>query len=512
MHQRIAQLLGPLYPFLTKPVKAATYISLCWILTLPLTWPYPLIALLSSASLWLLLISLKFESNILSIFPFPPLTVLMTGLCLRWGIGPLLLTLGGQTTDQFLGVWLQYGTNSQSIWLIFTLILIALYALLNNVLFCKYKAKLVPQSSLKNFLECNPLISQRIKAVYAILSVYMLFYLILTLLSGSFSRQLSVYQLWSDQLWRLDTPVAALSRLRDIWFFLFPISVAIISLRMRLLSLALISSFYSMALLSGSRGLLFYPSALLIAGLWLTNISPLLLRKLFAFLLAILVTLSPIIYLSRSSETFRNAESAFEKYESLIEVFRDPQELLTRARWIGRDLYACHDPFLFTESNVSRPAAGFSGLRSLTYLWLPKHIAPNRPVIFDGHLLAKDLQGYANDPEIMYKLRIWFPCLSLPADLYRRGKILGLVGGSLSVAIVICAYIYLWYKKACITKGSFQLLLFFYPCTYLQSFPFGTLSETAWYLLWELPKYILAMWLIGTLIDRLIIKDSELNV
>jgi hypothetical protein len=45
-------------------------------------------------------------------------------------------------------------------------------------------------------------------------------------------------------------------------------------------------------------------------------------------------------------------------------------------------------------------------------------------------------------------------------------------------------------------------LLLFFPATYLQSFPFGTVSETAWALLWELPKYLVLFWLLGTALDH----------
>lgn len=96
---------------------------------------------------------------------------------------------------------------------------------------------------------------------------------------------------------------------------------------------------------------------------------------------------------------------------------------------------------------------------------------------------------------------MWFPCLSLPADLIRRWSVPGLLLGSLVVAAVVQVLFRLWYRSISVAGGTFQLLLALLPATYLQSFPFGTVSETAWALLWELPKYLLVLWVMGSAVD-----------
>jgi len=90
----------------------------------------------------------------------------------------------------------------------------------------------------------------------------------------------------------------------------------------------------------------------------------------------------------------------------------------------------------------------------------------------------------------------------LPADLIRRWSVPGLLLGSLVVAAFLQALFSLWYRSISVSGSTFQLLLILLPATYLQSFPFGTVSETAWALLWELPKYLLAFWVMGAAVDR----------
>ena len=42
----------------------------------------------------------------------------------------------------------------------------------------------------------------------------------------------------------------------------------------------------------------------------------------------------------------------------------------------------------------------------------------------------------------------------------------------------------------------------FLPATYLQPFPFGALSEAACFSLWEFPKYLFFVWVMGVAGNR----------
>ena len=257
-------------------------------------------------------------------------------------------------------------------------------------------------------------------------------------------------------------------------------------------------AFVAGAAFSGSRGLLFYPSLLLLFGLWLVLSDPRRLRRLLFALVVLVLVMSPLIYVVRESAAFQKADNLTGRLQSVGVALTQSQPLLDKARWLGRDLYACHDPFLFTPENRDQPLAGFQGLGSLLYLWVPRHVLPERPVLFDGHLIAKQLQRV---PHTAWS-EVWFPCFSLPADLMRRWSVPGVLIGSFAVAGCVQILLRFWYQSAGVSGSTFRLLLLLLPATYLQSFPFGTVSETAWSLFWELPKYLLLFWLLGAGVDR----------
>ena len=496
MSTRLQQLLGPTSLWLLNPKRSAVICFGGWLLSLVLTWQHPWLALLGFIAVWGLTLALWLEAPLLQSLPLPPLTVLLIGLCLRWGVGPLFLSLGGSGGDPFVDIWIRYGPQAQLLWLSLTAAL--LFFALNQRKIIACAATKQPSSSWLNAVHESPKLHAQIKALAFILSLYMLSYILLSGVGGAFDRQDDSYAAWTQQLWRLDTPIAAFSRLRDIWFILFPLWWKVLDRSWRLFLGAQLFTFAGLAILSGSRGLLFYPTLLLVFGLWFVVIRFRLLRQLVVVVFALFLTLSPLVHVVRESNAFQSADSLSGRLSAVFISMSEPEPLLDKARWIGRDLYACHDPYLFTPENRHRQPDGFNGLHSLFYLWLPKHFLPNQPVIFDGHLIAKQLQ-YGSIP--VWSVN-WFPCFSLPADLMRRWSLSGVFLGSTVVAAFVQYLIWLWYRTARISGSTFQLLILLLPATYLQSFPFGTVSETAWALLWELPKYLVVLWILGAFVDR----------
>ncbi|UPM49218.1 hypothetical protein MY494_07605 [Synechococcus sp. A10-1-5-1] len=496
MRSRLQQLLGQASPWVLQPQRSALACLGLWLLSLPLTWQQPWLALLGFTAVWGLTVALWLEAPLLQALPLPPLTVLFIGLCLRWGLGPLFLALGGSGGHAFVEIWIRYGPPAQLLWLSLTAALLLLALPQRRAI--AQAARALPQASWSVEAINQPRLRAQLTALGVLLSLYMAVYITLSVLSGAFDRQVDAYMSWTQQLWRLDTPVAAFSRLRDLWFLLFPLWWRLLNRLGRWVLGAEMLAFLAAALLSGSRGLLFYPFLLLLFGLWFVLSDPRRLRC-FALALAVLVlVLSPLIYVVRESSAFQRADSWTGRLQSIGSSLIQPEPLLAKARWLGRDLYACHDPYLFTPENRDQPLVGSRGLGSLVYLWVPKHVLPDQPVLFDGHLIAKQLQRVKPSP----LTQVWFPCFSLPADLMRRWSVLGLLLGSLVVAAVVQVFFRLWYRSISVPGSTFQILVVLLPATYLQSFPFGTVSETAWALLWELPKYLFVFWVIGTAIDH----------
>jgi len=502
MSLRLTRLLGPISPWVLQPARSALACFMLWLLSLPWTWQNPWLGLLSFTAIWGLTLAVSFEQPLLHSLPLPPLTSLLIGLSLRWGVGPLLLAFGGSGGDVFVDIWIRYGPHSQLLWLILTFSLL-LFASSRRTEVTQ-AARNQPQSSWLDHAFKYPGFRTRLSTLAYLLSVYMAAYIILSMLSGAFDRQFVSYVSWTQQLWRLDTPVAAFSRLRDLWFLLFPLWWRLLSRPWRWLLGAEMLAFLAVALLSGSRGLLFYPVLLLLFGLWYVSSDPRCLRRLAVAMAVLVFVCSPLIYVVRDSASFQRAENWAGRLEAFGVALMQPEPLLSKTRWLGRDLYACHDPYLFTPDNRDQPLAGTRGLGSLLYLWVPKHVLPERPIIFDGHLIAKQLQRVT--PSAWSN--VWFPCFSLPADLMRRWALPGVLLGSFVVAAFLQFLFRLWYQTVSVSGSTFQLLLLLLPATYLQSFPFGTVSETAWALLWELPKYLVAFWLLGAGVDRYLARTD----
>ena len=502
MRSRLQQLLAPASPWVLRPRRSAVACVVAWLLSLPLTWQHPWLALLGFSAIWGLTLALWLESPLLQSLPLPPLTVLLIGLCLRWGLGPLLLAVGGSGGDPFVEIWIRYGPPAQLLWLSLTSALLLLALPQRRAI--ASAARSLPQSTLLVEAIHQPRLRSQLRALACLLSIYMGAYITLSMLSGAFDRQFEAYVSWTQQLWRLDTPVAAFSRLRDLWFLLFPLLWRLLSRPWRWLLGSEMLAFVAAAFLSGSRGLLFYPALLLLFGLWFVLKDPRRLRPLALALAVLLLLLSPLIYVVRDSPAFQRAEHWSGRLEAVGVALTQPEPLLNTMRWLGRDLYACHDPYLFTPDNLDQPQAGTRGLGGLLYLWVPKHVFPDRPVLFDGHLIAKQLQRVM--PSAWSE--VWFPCFSLPADLMRRWALPGVLIGSLVVATSLHLLFRLWYQTVSVSGSTFQLLLLLLPATYLQSFPFGTVSETTWFLLWELPKYLVVFWLLGAGVDRYLVRTD----
>ena len=496
MRPRLQQLFGPFSLWVLQPQRSGLACLLAWLLSLPLTWQHPWLAFLGFSAIWACSVAIALEAPLLQALPLPPLTVLFIGLCTRWGLGPLLLAVGGSGGDPFVEIWIRYGPQAQLLWLSLTAALLLLALTQKSAI--ANAAHSQPQLSWLLEATHQPRLRSQLTVLAGFLSVYMAAYITLSLLSGAFDRQFEAYVSWTQQLWRLDTPVAAFSRLRDLWFFLFPLWWRLLSKPWRwFLGLEMLA-FLAGAVLSGSRGLLFYPALLLLFGLWFVLSDPRRLRRLLLALVVLVLVMSPLIYVVRESTAFQKADNLTGRLQSVGVALAQSQPLLDKARWLGRDLYACHDPYLFTPENLDQPLAGFQGLGSLLYLWVPRHVLPDRPVLFDGHLIAKQLQRV---PHTAWS-EVWFPCFSLPADLMRRWSVPGVLIGSFAVAGCVQILLRFWYQSVGVSGSTFRLLLLLLPATYLQSFPFGTVSETAWSLFWELPKYLLLFWLLGAGVDR----------
>lgn len=485
MNTRTSSSFSSVYFFL-HPSRSAAICFLLFLISLPFTYGHVSLAGFSFIFIWMFTYSIWLERPLIPYFPLPPLTTIFIGITLRCGIGPLLLAFSGTGNDPFLSIWANYGSNAQLLWLVFSCVLLLFSTLNKSLIYCSH----VKPPSLSLALKTH------LPIVFSVLTAYMCLYLVLSILTGAFDRNFEHYSYLTKVLWRLDTPVIVFSRLRDMWFFLVPISLFILPRIYNYLTISLVLTFFSVSLLSGSRGLIFYPLLIMFFGLLLISKNRRLISCLSASLLLVIFLSSPLIYVARESSLFQSSQSISSRLQSFSLSLTRTELLINKSRWLGRDLYACHDPFLFIPQNISTSPVGFDGLSSLPFIWVPKHFYPDQPTIFDGHLIAKNLQNVTPSDWS----EVWFPCFTLPADLYRRWSYQGVVFGSIVAAFALTSLFRLWYLYSASPKTYFHIFILLFPVTYIQSFPFGTVSETSWMLLWDLPKYLIFF----LVVDRLL--------
>ena len=436
-----------------------------------------------------------------------PLLILSLGIYLRAGLGLALLYLSPQNIDDhFISEWTSSITQLQLLWLPLQFGLL-LYAIFENTTLLRWY-RISVADSYPSLLARSLPIRRTLCAIYQILTIFFAVYLLSSELSNAFSRDFETYYHITQLLWRFDTPTTALMRLRDMWLFLTPIYYRILPSSLRFTSLFLMAAFFISALLSGSRGLLLYPCLLISFGLAASIKTRQKIILLFLSLFALTLILIPTIYVLRETSSFQSAQHPVERLKILISLpSKDLSSISARLPYTGRDLYACHDPFLFKPANQNQLNYGWQSINAFPWLFVPKHLFPDQPPIFDGHLIAKRLQGIS--PSRWSS--VWFPCISLPADLYRRFNITGLLTGSILTTIIIGFISTLWKKLVTPNHvpGPFQILLWSFPFTYIQSYPLGTLSETSWFLLWDLPKYLLVFLVLSRASNLLFIKDTS---
>jgi hypothetical protein len=255
----------------------------------------------------------------------------------------------------------------------------------------------------------------------------------------------------------------------------------------------LLLGYPALALPLGGRGLVLYPILYAVIGIWLTPISARALRLIIGATLIFGLVAIPSIEIYRGLEGFRTADRA-DPGARLTLLLNASQQLTrnlnlpTTLTQTGSSLYACSDGYLFEEPARSRPRAGWHRMQSLLTAWLPDLLAPKTVPVRDAHIIAEEIRGRSRrEAETMTYTS--FSCVSLGADLYWRGGWPIVVLGSALAAIAYRLVSSLWYRHAS-WSSTWQILLLLYPATFLTMYPAGSIGETAWLWMWDLPKYV----------------------
>ena len=123
--------------------------------------------------------------------------------------------------------------------------------------------------------------------------------------------------------------------------------------------------------------------------------------------------------------------------------------------------------------------------------WIPSLLIPKTIPVRDSHIIAEEARGSSRlEAETMNYTS--FNCISLGGDLYWRGGWFGVIIGSSLAAIAYRMLSSLWYRNAS-WDSAWQILLLIFPATFLAMYPAGSVGETAWLWMWDLPKYVVLL-------------------
>jgi hypothetical protein len=487
---------------LARPAPALLAATVLWVglslLTgrwLALAWCGWSLVLLATA-VWL-------ERPWINRLPLPPLTVMTLAGVQRWGLGALLMVVAGDRVRPDVLPWSRGLEPSQALWGVLSTTIVAV--------------AWVNRARLRR-LDPGPIsaaLRRRLPLLVLLLGLYSVSYLLVGVISGTLDRGNSNYLHWAVRLWRADTVFVPFLRFKDLFYLLVPLGVQVClgpasagdpRPRRWLAPLLVLLTVASLGLgsLTGGRGLLLGPLAMLVFGLWMTDIPARVIRWLVVGFLVFAMAFIPLMGALRDTPAFQSTQSQ-NPLERLAVITRGALEARPKSEdlsVIGRDLFPSSDPFLFQPPGSEQPPAGWKRLHGLLYLWVPKHLYPNRPEINDGHLIAKEIMG---NPTLgmVNGAHVWFPNVSFAGDLFWRFRQPGVLIGSLLFAAFYALLCRLWYRWASLSGSLLAFLIAVYPATFFNGLPLRSVSETFWNWFWDFPKYLLALLLLAWLVDRL---------
>ncbi len=501
---RIADLLGPLKWTLT-PLGTCLFCLIGWSICAPFSS-----SMTGMALCWwgigLLLAAIQLERPWLQVMPFPPVTVLMLNLTLRWVLGGMLLLMNhseSQTLTEDAQVWMNHVAAALPLNAAMSTAIVLIGILWNRQLVRNHSpARSGPPAA--GDLEKDGNVSRKqLLALASITGIVAIGYIYVGFFSGTLDRGAS-YLDWAGKLWKPDTLFSAVIKLRDLYFLILP--WLLWEWRFNRFVILFFGIFTTISIILslslGGRGLILYPILLLVGGMWLAQAPVRPMRRTITALSALFIIVIILLPIARNQTEFQksgvlNLQARWQAIKLSLPELTNSNSLAI----LGRDLYTWSDPYLFREPALSQPPAGSIRLQNLLHLWVPKLINPNKPELNDGHLIAKEIIGAPKSG--MHEGRhIWFPGVSLSADLYWRYRWSGVILGSVVYALIFNGLARIWYRLADLKANIGSLLIAIYPATFLQSVPLRSVSETAWNLGYELPKYIIILSILGFYLRR----------
>ena len=322
---------------------------------------------------------------------------------------------------------------------------------------------------------------------------------VIGIITGSTDRG-EQYSYWAQQAFKPVSLFVGLSRLKQLSYFLVPMCLVGSRNKVKRYLLGVLAAVnISPGIINGSRGELLYPFVMLMLG----SVVALKASKRAVIASMIIIGLMfPVVpyiaaYRDNPGVNATSSRDLAGRIGLLINgVSRERFEYRLSA--LGREIYACSDAFLFKPENV-KTRIGFDDLDigMVRRMLVPRLMSSKKDFEkLDGSNIAQDLMGT--------QIKGWFPCISTPADLWRRGGPVTVFLGGTVVGLLMVVFQLLWIRQLRSRNSMFAVFCVGFPATYYQ-FPLsGTVREVMWLVCWEVVKYIAAFLVITRVAGALI--------
>lgn len=439
---------------------------------------------LAGLSTYLVIWAIRIEREWVEVTPMPPLVAMSIGAWIRCGAGGFFLSIGkdpGQANNQ--EIW-EFIAQGQTLWLAVMGFLLLAFSI---------KKPAIAKASNKT-LDKNQ--AKYIGTLVAVFGLFTIGWIVMATWSGTLDKGSENYWYWVAQKWRPDSIFAMFGRLRDAFFILIP--VACVKLKNKLAVALLIATaglYIATALPMGGRGLIMYPAVYLVVGTIAANRDLRLARRLIIAVVVLGILFIPAMQIYRASEAMNNANRNVFNERLLVTTLGLKDSLVNTdlgytSTALGTSLYSCSEGYLFNAENDGKKRVGMFDTKKLLLAWIPQLMwnRSGRPVR-DGHLISAEVRGMTRREAETVEHKTT-TCISFGGDLYWRGGWPWVLAGSAIFAIAYRIIAIIWYRYAGWGSWSSAVVALL-PATYIQMYPIGTLGETAWLWLWDLPKYIL---------------------
>ena len=434
-----------------------------------------------------------------------PSIIFLLGVMTRYGLGGLIMSVTPEEYvhtgefAQYLVSW-TYSGETSLIWMAYLSSLIVPV----TIVCWRYRREWVLKGSNKNVEQgmlargsFGQIDRYRLLIVTVVILTFFMVGSISSSLTGSLDRG-EMYSYWVQKAFRPEAVFIATSRIRQLGYLMMPAVLKGLKRqvsRVAVISIAVIP--LGLEILNGGRGAVLYPVIMMLLGVFLARVGG---RKgLFGIILTVCMLVPSVPYIAAYRDSSVLMKTTHSDVVGRVKGFLvgvEAERIMYRFQALGREVYACSDAYLFRPENREHLSFGFTDINPSTVVeaLVPRWLSNKKSLAkYDGSGIAQTLIGT--------DIRGWFPCITTPGDLWRRGGLRALVVGRLSMGFVICALDGAWLWIARKDWGSAGMLLVLLPASYIQSGMYGTLRELIWQVGWELPKYIVICIILGEIVD-----------